>query len=185
MSNPPPNRPPGPGPGRLAPGASRARHGGSAAPLPPEESAGRGPSRRPPRITPRGNEQGSPPSYSPHGTPDRLPPSIPPGGGAPGGQVPPDRTRVMPAGHPAHQHPAHPGHAPPSSPSTAPPDQGAPRAPRPRRRRRRRPVLIAFLVLLVLILAWPVGLLIWANSKINHVDVGQSGLTTEIGRAHV
>ena len=39
-------------------------------------------------------------------------------------------------------------------------------------------MLIAFLVLLVLILAWPVGLLIWANSKINHVDVGQSGLTT-------
>ena len=39
-------------------------------------------------------------------------------------------------------------------------------------------MLTAFLVLLVLLLAWPVGLLIWANSKIQHVDVGQSDLTT-------
>lgn len=55
--------------------------------------------------------------------------------------------------------------APEPAPQPAPP----PRAPRPRRRRGRR-VLLVFVVLLVLLLAWPVGLLIWANSKLNHVD---------------
>jgi len=40
--------------------------------------------------------------------------------------------------------------------------------PRPRMRRRRRRKLPV--ILLILLLAWPVGLLVWANSKINHVD---------------
>src|SRR5690625_5257479 len=187
MSTPPPKRPSGRGPGRRPPAASRARHGGSATPMPADgsrsasanggQSPGRGPARRPPTIPPRGGEQGSPPSYSPESGPDRLPPSIPPGGGADAAQAP-DRTRVMPADHPARQQPGYPGAAPPSAPPPAPPSQDAPRPPRPRRRRRRRPLLTAFLVLLVLLLAWPVGLLIWANSKIQHVDVGQSDLTT-------
>lgn len=33
-------------------------------------------------------------------------------------------------------------------------------------------------VLLVLLLAWPVGLLIWANGKIQHVDAGEASLDT-------
>ncbi|MGC0250354.1 LCP family protein [Pseudactinotalea sp. Z1748] len=54
----------------------------------------------------------------------------------------------------------------------------APRSGRPRRRRRGRGAFLAFVLLLVLILAWPVGLLIWANGKIQHVDAGESSLST-------
>jgi LCP family protein required for cell wall assembly len=43
-----------------------------------------------------------------------------------------------------------------------------PRAPRARRRRRRG--LKALVLILVLALAWPVGLVLWANGKLNHVD---------------
>ncbi|WP_420113880.1 LCP family protein [Pseudactinotalea sp.] len=34
------------------------------------------------------------------------------------------------------------------------------------------------IVLLVLVLAWPIGLMIWANGKINHVDATSGGLGT-------
>lgn len=54
-------------------------------------------------------------------------------------------------------------------PPGAPPQQAPERNRRPRRRR--RSVVAAVLVgLLVLALAWPVGLMVWANGRIQHLD---------------
>ena len=39
-------------------------------------------------------------------------------------------------------------------------------------------MLILLVLALVLVLAWPVGLLIWANGKIVHVDALSGGLGT-------
>jgi len=44
---------------------------------------------------------------------------------------------------------------------------GAPRAPRTGRR---RAIVIAVVVVLVALLAWPIGLAIWANGKLTHID---------------
>ena len=61
---------------------------------------------------------------------------------------------------------------------------GTPAAPpsQPRRRRRRTAAVVTVLVLgLVLLLAWPVGLLIWANGQIQHVEA-LSGAADTPGR---
>lgn len=74
---------------------------------------------------------------------------------------------VRPQGRPA---PARPG--PPAGP---PPAGGAPGVRDPRRRRRLARTVVV--LLLVALLAWPVGLLVWANGKIQRTDAlsGASG----------
>lgn len=99
----------------------------------------------------RGSSEAAPrPAQRPAGrgrTPDAPPPSYSPRGAQPSS-----------AGTTA---------APPRRPVRAP----APPAPSATgRRRRRRPGLVLLGVLLVVLLAWPIGLLIWANGKIQHVD---------------
>jgi len=80
-----------------------------------------------------------------------------------------NRTQLLPqdaqAPGPGH-YSGQPGH-PPRQPSA--PGGYAPSA-RPPRRRRRRPGLRFLVVLLAFLLAWPIGLLIWANGKLTHVD---------------
>ena len=52
-------------------------------------------------------------------------------------------------------------------------------APGPRRRPRwRRIVAVGLVVLLVCLVAWPVGLMLWANGKINHVEALSSAPST-------
>ncbi|MEE6295859.1 LCP family protein [Georgenia wangjunii] len=63
------------------------------------------------------------------------------------------------AGTRSGQGPAGPGGRGPAAPARP-----------PERRRRGRRLLRVVALLLVLVLAWPVGLLIWANGQINHVE---------------
>ncbi len=78
----------------------------------------------------------------------------------------------------------------PTAPSYAPrsyePEPQHPtRAAKPRKRRRTgRRVGIAVLTLLVLVLAWPIGLLIWANGQISHVEA-LSGAADTPGRTYL
>lgn len=73
-----------------------------------------------------------------------------------------------PAGHggAAVPDPSTPG---PRSPGPRPPD---------RRKRRRRIVVSALVLLLVALIAWPVGVAIWANGKLQHVDALSSHADT-------
>ena len=65
----------------------------------------------------------------------------------------------------------------PGAPGTARPPLLPPRRPaRPGLRRRRITVITA--VVLVLLLAWPIGLLVWANGKIDHVSALSTGADT-------
>lgn len=87
---------------------------------------------------------------------------------------PPDdaeHTRVMPSHQPADRSSAQP--PPPRPPPPQPPRQDDPRS-RGRRPRRRRPGRIIALVL-VLILAFYIGVPLWAWSKIDKVDAEPSG----------
>ncbi|CAM5781486.1 LCP family protein [Cellulomonas persica] len=61
--------------------------------------------------------------------------------------------------------------------------QGPGQAP-PRRKRRRRLVLAVVALVLVLMLAWPIGLVMWANGKIEHVDA-LSGATGTPGTTYL
>ncbi|WP_127129551.1 LCP family protein [Georgenia sp. SYP-B2076] len=87
---------------------------------------------------------GVPPSYAPAGQLRRTPPA----GGA---------TQVQ-AGRLA------------AGPRAAAPTTATPLARPARARRRRRPITVILTVLLIAAIAWPAGLLIWANGKINHTD---------------
>ncbi|GAB3172784.1 hypothetical protein GCM10027059_42770 [Myceligenerans halotolerans] len=118
--------------------------------------------------------------------PPPVPPrSVPPRGAQPPQAIPPRRAtgrasglnaapvpqQRRPASVHATQRPPAPvrpqppggGHAPPGYNQARP----APRPGRPRRKGRGK--LVAIVVVLALV-AWPVGLLIWANGKIQHVD---------------
>lgn len=65
-------------------------------------------------------------------------------------------------------------------PPDAPPGtvRPAPGGPAKRRRHRGRRVIVVLVIALVLVLAWPIGLLIWANGKIMHVDALSGDLGT-------
>lgn len=176
--------PPGPGdpfadeprraPGRRRPssGASRARQGGSARPLPTEAghapASGRSTGAPPRRVPPR-------PRTQPPATSQKPPPSFAPGSGQriDRGSDSPTATRVMPtqsAGRAGGGRPGH-GSGGPGGPSgpQQPGGSTTPRDPRRRGKVRRRRIAVVLVLLLVLILAWPVGLLIWANGQIQHV----------------
>ena len=89
---------------------------------------------------------GSPPSFVPRGAPEATAPPAPA----------PERPRRPPAPRPTPD-------GTPGAPGTVP---GA----RKRRRHRWRWVVGTLVVLLVLTVAWPVGLVIWANGKIQKID---------------
>lgn len=72
-----------------------------------------------------------------------------------------NKTQLMPQGTPPAQPPPPPVGV---DPHGAPPPPSRPHRARPRWGRR------VLLMLLVIFLAWPIGLLVWANGKINHVD---------------
>ncbi|WP_223405369.1 LCP family protein [Occultella gossypii] len=187
-------------PGRKpARGASRARTGGSAQPVAATRGGERasarsaapsGGSARVPERSVRRTPSGTGKASRPAAGADAPPPSFAPGSGErtdrPSGTGPrpsANATRVMPvqggestpqvrrpqrpAGDPARRAS---GARPPGS--TRPPDgpasQTEPKARKPRRRGRRIVAVLA--VLLILVLAWPVGMLVWANGKIQHTD---------------
>lgn len=145
--NTPPRKPPRPVPPR----SSSARPGGSARPLPTSDDAA------PPVIPPRRSVRGQP---APHQPPAQHPDQPLPRSGM--GAI--NRTQLMPQGQP-------PAGAPPAgAPPVGPPaPYHQPAGPRPPRRRRGRAGKV-LLLLLALLLAWPIGLLVWANGKLNHVD---------------
>lgn len=165
-------------PPRRPSGASRARTGGTAKPVddgasPATSSRASSPPARPaaPVRTPANRApSATPPSFSPGGETRRPPtaehatpigsPSRPP--------VPAAQPRSR-AGHPG-VGPSRPSAAPPAPPmrpaAALPPKPVRVRVPGSRRRRLAR---VAAVVVIALI-AWPVGLLIWANGKIQHVD---------------
>ena len=96
------------------------------------------------RVMPTNN----PPSYAPGGR--SQPPQAP--------ATPPEY--AVPAQAPTHQEPGGPLGTPP----------GPPPAPARRPKRRRKRGWLVFTFILVLLLAWPIGLGIWANGKLNHID---------------
>lgn len=156
-----------PAPGRSRPGAEDARVVGrsparptpprSARAVPPRTGAAQqggagGPAAPAARATPR--PAGAPASFTPAG---RRP--APPGAqdAAPSARrATPPRSAVPRAAA------ARPGQVRPAAGAGAP--GTVPGAPR---RRRRRPGLVA-LVVVVVLLAWPIGLLVWANGMLQH-----------------
>lgn len=125
-----------------------------------------------------------PPSYHPQGAPRPRPDGAT---ARPVGEEPP-RTRVMPAGQPTSEPPSYaPGSGRgPADPTPTPPEYAVPTPgpghepppidqppiapPRPKRRRRGRKAALVLTFVLVLLLAWPIGLALWTNGKLNHVD---------------
>lgn len=109
-----------------------------------------------------------PPSYAPGSRPPVAdPPSYAPHG--PG--TPPEHS--VPPAEPA---PQHWGPQQPIQPVSPPPPPRPVR--QPKRRSRGKNFLIFTAVLLILLLAWPIGLLIWANGKLNHVAALSSAAET-------
>lgn len=145
---------------------SHARTGGAAQPLPQDAS-------RPMRVRrPPAGREGSEPTASRATRQSERPPSYSPGsrsataGASEGGQ----RTRTMPVAEPRSVSARTRADRGGTRPPDAPPTQPRPAKKPPRKKRRGRLVLAVVALLLVLALAWPIGLLIWANGKINHVD---------------
>lgn len=170
--------------------SSRARQGGAARPVPPRRTT-RPDEEAPPSFAPGGQRPrpsaaGSPPVVvgaprrpaQPTGRPAQVPPARPPvppqPAAAPTTRGTGGRTPVPPSGtarssRPPAQVPG-PGQDAGTRPQGARPPVTRPPVARPGARRRRlRLAGIALLLLLALAIAWPVGLLIWANGRIQHV----------------
>ncbi|NKY22501.1 LytR family transcriptional regulator [Cellulomonas denverensis] len=81
-------------------------------------------------------------------------------------------TRVMPAAAGRRSTPAGPGRPGQGRTTTGTPARPEPAdvAPRAPRRRTGRRIALTLVLLLILVIAWPVGLAVWANGKIQHVD---------------
>lgn len=152
---------------------------GAAASAPPRASAS-----RPASFTPGSGASGRPasgrpapgqPSAAP-GTPGARPANAGrPAGTPPAGTARASAGRPSTATRPAPAVPAGPrsttGHAPgasrPAGPRPAgPPGDGTP----PRRRRRLRWVAVGLVAALLLLLAWPIGLTVWADKKVQHTE---------------
>src|SRR5699024_5917212 len=104
----------------------------------------------------------NPPSYAPGG--HSQPPQAP--------ATPPEY--AVPVQAPTHQEPSGPPGTPPGPPPAA--------VRRPKRRRKRGWLVFTFI--LVLLLAWPIGLGIWANGKLNHTDA-LSGASATSGTTYL
>ncbi|MCL2802882.1 MAG: LCP family protein [Micrococcales bacterium] len=119
-------------------------------------------------------DAGPPPSFAPRqSVPGRPEPA----------QAPP---RTAGPGRPLDASPARaqiPAQAPALAQQVSSPAQAPPRA-KTRSKKRRHPVLRTLAILLVLALAWPVGLGLWANSRLKHVDALSSGQSTS-GRTYL
>lgn len=150
----PPRKPPRPLPGH----SSHARPGGSATPLPPQDQ----PQQPRAEQTNRGSNQGSSPQRPPVIPPQRK--SVKPAAHPhdPTGMGAVNKTQLMPQGTPPQYQQGQPQYQYPQ-PQGSPPRRPVRRKPRRRGRK-------VFTVLLVLALLWPVALLTWANTKIQHVD---------------
>lgn len=152
---------------------SRARQGGGARPVPPRRT-GSGDGAPPPSFAPGGQRPrpsadkppvvvGRPPQ--PARRPAPVPPAQRPAGAAAGS--PARRTgrpaSVPPAGGARSTRPPaqEPGPTTPATPATPARPGG--------RRRRLRIAALAVLLLFAFALAWPIGLAIWANGRIQHV----------------
>src|SRR5690606_14660854 len=72
-----------------------------------------------------------------------------------------------PPTHPPARRPA-PSDGP--RPRSAPSQPGGLLPPQRRRRRTRRALLVALALVLAIVLAWPLGLAIWANGRLSHVE---------------
>ncbi len=162
------------------PGLSRARQGGAATPL----GAGTRPAgpTAPPSFAPSGgaprpDQRGARPVGRPGtGTPATGTPST----AVPARSVTPQRTAPRPGANatppsaaptrPA-VHVAQPVRENSTARAAAAPAPGS-TAPRPPSRAtvRRRRLAAGLALVLVLLLAWPIGLLVWANGKVQHVD---------------
>lgn len=117
-------------------------------------SSNRQPSTQPPAArTPRNPEPDVPPSFAPRQSPQRAPQQ-------------PAPQQYAPQSRPV---PPQPQYAPQQQQYVSQPQAPAPTARPPARRRRRSGRRILALIL-ILLLAWPVGLMFWANSKIQHVE---------------
>jgi LCP family protein required for cell wall assembly len=145
---------------------SRARPGGAARPVPPRRST-RGDG---------GTPAGPPPSFAPEGGRSRPRPADAPPVvvGRPGRPAPPAGRppALAPRGAQAAPPPPPParGVRVPSRPSAQRPTTQRPPVARPARpRRRRRAVAVVLLAVLAAVIAWPLGLLLWANGRIQHV----------------
>lgn len=169
---------------------SRAREGGSATPVrrtvrpaDPARGGGTPPSFTPGASRPRPDTSGAAPvvvGRGPTGEPPRTRPPMPRPGvqqptGRPSGQ---EAARVQPRPGSAQRvtrpAEARPGVAPsrpsrPAGPDGVPGQPGARPPVAGRRRRTARRIALALSLLLALAIAWPIGLLIWANGQINHV----------------
>ncbi|MFP3714852.1 LCP family protein [Puerhibacterium sp. TATVAM-FAB25] len=132
-------------------------------------------------VTPSAGRSGAPRSVPPRRTGGAA--------GAAGAQAGRDGgTRLMPE-RPAQAPRRVAGSATPAGPARpAPGGPGAPRGSRPvpatagperrLRVRKGRVAGLAVVVVLLLLLAWPVGLLVWANGKIQHVDALSTATAT-------
>ncbi|MHB1289069.1 LCP family protein, partial [Georgenia sp.] len=147
--------------------------------LPPSyapASGSRRPNAEPPRTVGPGQETSSPrPRRQPQGgAPQRksirqpqaddgagsaLPPSYAPAArGRPSAISPDQATCIAPRTSSAVRAP---------DPRPGSPDSSGPAS---RRRKRRRPIVVILLLILAVLIAWPVGLLVWANGKIQHTE---------------
>ena len=129
---------------------------------------------------------------APRATPPRGAASVPPaasGSARPGGRSPRAASGTAAAGatagaaaagprttsgHPTGHAPSRPGSpaqrsGPPPRP-TEPAGTGSGEPPRKRRRGRKAIVVSVVAIVLIALLAWPIGLVMWANGKIQHTD---------------
>ncbi|MCB7137165.1 LCP family protein [Cellulosimicrobium marinum] len=135
----------------------------------------------PPPARPARSPRSSAPAASP---PRSVPPANgTPRSGAPQGGAAPRRVSSSPHGSaravPASSRSAGAGPRTPRPTSRDLPTPGRPAAPGRLRVRKGRVAALVACVVLVGLLAWPVGLLVWANGKIQHVDAlsGAPGTT--------
>lgn len=136
---------------------THARRNSSAVPM---ESAPPAPRRAPQVPRAARNKNGGPPPSFPPARPPAQPEGVP-------------ATRVMPAAQRPAQAQARqmqPGQQQRTQQQAQQrPPQAPPAAPLTRKHKRRKPlVVLAFI--LVLLIAWPIGLVMWGNGKIEHIE---------------
>ncbi|MCL1869594.1 MAG: LCP family protein [Promicromonosporaceae bacterium] len=135
----------------------------------------RQPAPRPSAVRPASARPQSVPPRSAAPSSDRVPPPAPAGARDGGTRLMPDAAPRRITGSASGSR----GGRPPARRADGRPDLGSPAGPRPTgqrtapgrlRVRKGRVIALITALVLVLVLAWPVGLLIWANGKIQHVD---------------